>query len=216
MFKGAIFDLDGVIVDTVPLHYEAWYRLFHDDYGLEFDLSVYEHKVDGRPRMDAVHTMLPMLSTEEQQQAGNTKQGYYLDMLAAGKLKVFNSSIDFIQDLLKNNVKLVAASSSRNATFILESIDLLKDFIGVISGSDITHGKPHPEIFLKAAKLLNLSTAECIVFEDAKAGVEAAKAGGFYCVGVNRHQRNEHFLSADLKVNDLKEVSFLKLNELMK
>jgi beta-phosphoglucomutase len=212
-FKGAIFDLDGVIVDTVPLHFSAWQRLFQDDYGLHFDLSTYEQKVDGRPRVDAVKIMLPAHPLEEQKAAGDLKQSYYLEMLNSGKLKVFDSSLRFIESLLQQGVRIVAASSSRNATYILEKIDLLKDFEGVVSGNDIQHGKPHPEIFLKAADILQLPKNECIVFEDAKAGVEAAKAGDFFCVGIDRHHREEHFLKADVCVSDLGEINYIELNK---
>jgi beta-phosphoglucomutase len=207
-FQGAIFDLDGVIVDTVPLHFSAWQRLFQDDYGLIFDLSVYEQKVDGRPRMDAVRTMLPDLTPEEQIHAGDTKQGYYMDMLNAGMLSLFETSMIFIRELLAKGIRIVGASSSRNAPFILEKIGLLDDFEGVVSGADIQHGKPAPDIFLKAAEILQLPVKHCIVFEDAKSGVQAAKAGGFYCVGIDRHNRKEHFLKADLVVADLAQVNY--------
>lgn len=212
-FKGAIFDLDGVIVDTVPLHYEAWRMLFEDDYYLHFDLHTYEQKVDGKPRQDGVKAMLPNLSTEEQEKAGATKQGYYVEMLRSGKLKVFESSLTFIENLLARGIKLAGASSSQNAPEILETIGLLDKFVGVVSGKEIEQGKPHPEIFLKAAQMLNLDHKDCVVFEDAKVGVEAAKAGDFFCVGIDRHDRREHFLHADLRISDLSELKVEQLDE---
>ncbi len=212
-FKGAIFDLDGVIVDTVPLHFEAWRKLFEEDYQLRFDLHTYEQKVDGKPRLDGVKAMLPKLTPAQQEQAGLVKQGYYVEMLQAGKLKVFDSSLQFINELLQHGIKLVGASSSQNAPDILASIGLLDQFVGVVSGKEIQQGKPHPEIFLKAAQILELATNECVVFEDAKVGVEAAKAGGFFCVGIDRHDRQEHFLQADIRLNDLANLKLMTLQQ---
>ena len=93
-------------------------------------------------------------------------------------------------------------------------IGLTDDFTTIIDGHDIKHGKPHPEIFLKAAAGLKLNVNECVVFEDSKAGVEAAKAGGFLCVGIDRHNHPEHYKLSDLHIPDLKKVNFSVLEKL--
>jgi beta-phosphoglucomutase family hydrolase len=215
-FKGAIFDLDGVIVDTVPLHFTAWKRLFIDDFHIPFDMKIYEEKVDGIPRLDAIRIMLPDLSEEEIIKVGDIKQGYYLEMLHSGKLKKFDPAFTLIKDLLNHNILLAAASSSKNTKEILKMIGIIDDFSTIIDGHAIVHGKPHPEIFLKAAAGLKLDVKECVVFEDSKAGVEAAKAGGFLCVGIDRHNHPEHYKLADLHVSSLKEVNFAVLEKLFK
>lgn len=215
-FKGAIFDLDGVIVDTVPLHYEGWRYLFTDIHHIPFTRKDYEDKVDGKPRNDGVRAILPNLTLEEAIKEGEIKQKKYLELIAAGKMKEFPTSFALLKELKSKGIKLAAASSSKNAVFILEKVNLLKTFDAVISGNDFTHGKPHPEIFLKAAKAIKLDVKDCIVFEDALAGVQAAKAGGFICVGINRHQKDENYREADLVVTDLGEVNYEILAKLIK
>jgi beta-phosphoglucomutase family hydrolase len=211
MFKGAIFDLDGVIVDTVPLHFEAWKYLFETVHGIPFSKTDYDAKVDGKPRIDGVRSIMPSLTKEEAIAAGNVKQRYYLELIEQGKLVQFTSSVKLIKELIAHKILLAAASSSKNARFILSKIGLLSDFNAIISGDDFTHGKPHPEIFLNAAKALKLDVKECIVFEDSIAGVQAAKAGGFICVGIDRHNNPANYHAADLVVKDLAEVSFATL-----
>ena len=207
-------DLDGVIVDTVPLHFVAWKRLFEDHFNIPFDLDTYENKVDGIPRLDAIRVMLPDLSEQEVMKASEIKQGYYLEMLHAGKMKKFDSAFTLINELLEHNILLAAASSSKNTKEILKLVGLIDDFSIIIDGYAIEHGKPDPEIFLKAAAGLKLDVKECVVFEDSKAGVEAADAGGFLCIGIDRHNNPEHYKLADLHVPDLKGVNFAVLEKL--
>lgn len=215
-FKGAIFDLDGVIVDTVPLHFESWKYLFETIHGIPFSKVDYDTKVDGKPRIDGVRSIIPNLSKEEAIKKGEIKQERYLKLIDEGKLAQFPSSIKLIKELIAHKILLAAASSSKNASFILNKIGLLADFNVVISGDDFTYGKPHPEIFLNAAKALKLDVKNCIVFEDAIVGVQAAKAGGFVCVGIDRHNNPANYRNADLVVKDLCEVNFTVLEKLVK
>ena len=115
----------------------------------------------------------------------------------------FATSIPFVKALRASGILLAAASSSENTSIILDRIGLLADFTAVVTAADVTHGKPHPEIFLAAAQRMGLSVSECVVFEDAESGVKAAKQGGFFCIGVDRHQQSEYFQEADLVVSDL-------------
>ncbi len=212
-FKGVIFDLDGVLVDTVPLHYAAWHRMF-TEYGYAFDEKIYREKVDGRPRLDGVRGVMHDVGPAQVTEAGDRKQAYYLEMIAAGKLKAFESSLRFIAELRRHQIMLAAASSSINARLILETIGVLYEFAAVVTSADIIQGKPDPEIFLTAAACLDLSEAECVVIEDAQAGIQAAKRGGFFCVGVNRQAQPEYFLEADVVVEDIGELGYASLEQL--
>lgn len=214
-FKGAIFDLDGVIVDTVPLHFKSWKYLFETLHGIPFTRKDYDDKVDGKPRIDSIHLYLPHLTPAEKEAASEAKQQHYLKLLNEGEIEQFPSSIKLLKELQAKDVLLAAASSSKNAVYILEKIGLIKDFVVVISGNDFTHGKPHPEIFLNAARAINLDVKECIVFEDALSGVQAAKAGGFCCVGINRHNNPQNYSGADIVVTDLAEVNHATLKNLL-
>ena len=189
-------------MDSVPLHYAAWKRLFEEN-GHAFDNRIYRQKVDGRPRLDGVRGVMCDLDEESVIEAGNRKQGYYQEMINQGQLQPFPTSIPFIKALSARGILLAAASSSENTCLILDAIGVLGDFTAVVTAADVKHGKPHPDIFLAAAKRMGLSVPECVVFEDAESGVKAAKRGGFYCVGVDRHQQSEYFREADLVVTDL-------------
>lgn len=204
-YKGVIFDLDGVLVDTVPLHFDAWKRMFNE-YGYEFNQEIYQEKVDGRPRLDGVRGVMETLDEAELTEAGKRKQGYYLEMINNGQLQAFVSSMTLIRQLRKQGIRLATASSSVNASCILEKLGVLEDFETVVTADDVSVGKPHPEIFLTAAKRLNLEVSDCLVFEDAVSGVQAAKAGGFFCIAVDRHNQPDKFDKADIVIKDAEEI----------
>jgi beta-phosphoglucomutase len=214
--KGAIFDLDGVIVNTVPLHFGAWKKMFNK-YGYKFKMEDYLAKVDGRPRLEGAAAILTELSPDEIKRAGEKKQKYYLELLNKDPINIFGSSVDLLKEMKRKDIKLAAASSSKNAVLILKKINLFAMFDANVSGADFKKGKPDPEIFLTAAAKIGLSPEECVVFEDAKSGVQAAVNGGFYCVGINRHDNLKALKGANVVVNDLSEISLkeiLRLGEI--
>ena len=215
-FKGAIFDLDGVIVDTVPLHMASWKNLFEKDYRIPFTYETYQTYVDGKSRLDAIRLLLPQLSEREIIYAGELKQKYFLELIAVETIKTFADALILIENLIKHKILLAAASSSKNAVLILEKVGLLKKFQIIISGSNFTHGKPDPEIFLNTAKAMALSVKECVVFEDSLAGIQAAKAGGFFCVGIDRNNYPKNYTLADLHVTNLREARYALLIEKLK
>ena len=204
--KAAIFDLDGVIVDTVPLHFHAWQKMF-EQYGHKFTMADYLAKVDGRPRLEGAAAILTELAPEEIIKAGDVKQGYYQAILDNDEIEIFDSSVKVIKELKARGIKLAAASSSKNAVRILKKIKLYDIFEVNVSGADFEKGKPDPEIFLTAAARLGVEPKESVVFEDARSGVEAAVNGGFIAVGINRHDNAEALAGADRIVNDLSELS---------
>lgn len=203
--KGAIFDLDGVIVNTVPLHFKAWKRLF-EEYGHKFEMKDYLAKVDGRPRLEGAAAILTEFNEEEIKEAGAEKQFYFLECLEKDPIEIFESSVKLLNEMKKKGIKLAAASSSKNATKILKRINLFNIFDVNVSGADFEKGKPDPEIFLLAASKMNLKPEECVVFEDAKSGVEAARRGNFFCVGIDRHGNPEALKDAHKIVKDLSEI----------
>jgi len=212
-FKGGIFDLDGVIVDTVPLHFKAWKRMF-GEYGKNFNFDDYKNKVDGIPRLDGARAILTDLSKGELEKAAAKKQNYYLELVNKGEIEVYESSVSLLKELRSRGVKTAAASSSRNCKYILEKTDLLGLFDSVVQGGDFKKGKPDPEIFLLAGERIGASRGESCVFEDAKLGVEAAKAGGMKCVGIDRTGTPELLQKADIVVRDLSEVGYERLKGL--
>lgn len=214
-FKGAIFDLDGVIVDTVPLHFNAWKKMFAE-YGKDFTFADYKKKVDGIPRLDGARAILTDLSEDELEKAASKKQGYYMELVDNAEIGIYHSTVDLINELKKNNIKIAAASSSRNCRYILEITKLVDLFETIVIGGEFKKGKPDPEIFLLAATRLRLSSDEVVVFEDAMLGVEAARNGGMRCVGIARKGDKNILKKADIVVSDLSEVNYRELKGLFK
>lgn len=213
--KGLIFDMDGVVVNTIPLHFKAWKRMF-SDYGVAFSFDDYKKKVDGIPRLDGARAILSELSNEELEEAANRKQKYFREYLSTEKIQVYDDAYSFIKGLERDTIGVAVASSSKNCKDVLKSAGLYDVFDAIIDGYDFMKGKPGPEIFINAAKKINLNPLECIVFEDAKLGVEAAKNGDMFCVGVDRVDSPELLNKADIVIKDFSEISFEKIKELFK
>lgn len=185
--QAVIFDLDGVIVSTDEQHYQAWKRMA-DEEGIYFDREI-NHRLRGVARTDCVEIILERAhreySDEEKAELAARKNGYYRELLTDLPPKsLLPGAMAVMDELKRRGVKVAVASSSRNTPYILERIKLDDYFDAVADGNDITHSKPHPEVFLIAAERLGVPPAECLVVEDAKAGVEAALNAGMKCLGV--------------------------------
>ncbi len=203
--RGIIFDLDGVLVDTVPTHIAAWKRLF-DEEGYAFDESVYHDKVDGRPREDGVRAVMVGASEERVLAAARRKEGYFLELIDGGGLRVFDDTRAFLEACRAAGHRLATASSSRNVRYILERAGLAGYFTAIVGGGEVGRGKPDPGIFLLAAERIGLDPASCVVVEDAVLGVQAARAGGFYCVGIDRTGDGSRLTGANVIAGDLAQV----------
>ncbi len=212
--KAAVFDLDGVIVNTVPFHFKAWKRMF-GEYGKEFTFEDYKEKVDGIPRLDGARAILDSLSEEELQLAARKKQGFYREYLSEEKVPVYKSSVKLIEDLKRHEIKIAVVSSSKNCSYILEKAKLYPLVDIEVNGNEITKGKPNPQMFLMGADKLKVKPAECVGFEDAVLGVEAVKRAGMKCIGVDRYQEPQRLKKADIIVSDLREIDISKLKELI-
>lgn len=185
--KGIIFDLDGVIVSTDEQHYLGWQALA-DRLGIPFGREV-NNRFRGVSRMacmDILEEIGGKCYTEQEKIAYATwKNDYYRRLL--GELTPANLSGDVkstLDALRAKGIKLAIGSSSRNAKFILERIGLADYFDAISDGTNISRSKPDPEVFLKAAEFLGLKPEECLVVEDATAGVDAAHAAGMKAAAV--------------------------------
>jgi len=205
-FKGIISDLDGVIVNTVKQHFRSW-RLMFAEYGVNLTFEDYQKKLDGIPRQDGARNILPHFDETQIEAASAKKQAYFLEEIRSG-VQTYPPTVALFEELQQRGIKLAAISSSKNCETILHSVGLYEMFLTVITGNDVSRGKPDPQVFLMAAERLGLSPSECVVFEDANLGVEAAKRGGFRCVGIDRHNSPRLLAKADLIVEDLGEIGF--------
>lgn len=215
MFKAAIFDLDGVIVDTVPIHFKAWKKMF-SEYGIEFSFDDYKAKVDGIPRYDGAKAILKDLSDREIKEAAARKQVHFLEYIEKEDIPVYRSSIDLVKQLKGRDKKIAVASSSRNCKRILGRLNIIDLADVIVDGNDLTRGKPDPQIFQLAAQGLGCAYKECIVFEDAVLGVEAAVNGNMPCVGVDRYNNPKRLAKANLVVDDLSKLDYKTLEGLFK
>ena len=208
--KGLIFDLDGVLVDTVPAHFAAWKRMF-EEHGYEFGKPEYRRLVDGRPRYDGARAVMTRHSENEVRTAANKKNDYYVEMIERGEFRVFDAAVQLVRQCQSEGYGLAAASSSANVRSVLEKAGLLDAFQVVIGGDDVENGKPNPDIFLAAASGLGLKVDECVVIEDSTSGVEAAKNGGFYCVGLLHEEHENELTAADYVISSLSEINIKRI-----
>jgi len=187
VIKAVIFDLDGVIVDTAHYHYVAWQKLAKE-LGITFTEKENE-KLKGVSRMRSLEIILELggisLSDEKKEELATKKNSWFVDYIEAIKPEeIFKGVKQMLNSLRENGYKVALASSSKNAETVLRLLEIKGFFDAVVDGTMIIKSKPDPEIFLLAASKVGVYPNECIVFEDAEAGVEAAIAAGMKCVGV--------------------------------
>jgi len=211
MLEAVIFDMDGVITDTVPIHFKAWKKMF-ENHGYYFDFQVYKEKVDGKPRLDGIASVATDVEKENLIKMADEKQGYFLEFVKLEPPEVFKDTMNLILELKENNIKIAVASSSKNTKLILEKIGIIDLFDAVVTGYDFEKGKPDPEIFLIAAKRLGVNSKNCIVIEDAIEGINAGINAGMKTIGIARHGNEKELSHAHVVVNSLKEINidFLK------
>ena len=187
MIKGFLFDLDGVIVDTAKYHFMAWKRLA-DELGIDFTIEDNE-RLKGVSRMASLDIILEIgnkkISAEEKVTAAKRKNDWYVDYITKMPAEeVLPGALEFMQKAKERGIKIALGSASKNAQTILDRLNISDYFDAIISGNEVTQAKPDPEVFLKGAKELGLQPEECIVFEDAEAGIEAAINGNMKSVGI--------------------------------
>lgn len=187
MIKGFIFDLDGVLVDTVDYHYASWEKLAKQ-LGFKLQPTIKE-KLKGISRMDSLELVLKQgkikASAKQKIAYAAQKNEWYLEFLENLNDKVILKGVKtFIEKSQKAKIKLTVGSASKNATSILQKTSLKDSFIEIVDGNHVKYPKPHPEVFLKAAKAMKLKPQECIVFEDSNKGLQAAVTGKFRRLGI--------------------------------
>ena len=188
--KACIFDLDGVICDTAKYHFKAWRRLAND-LGSDFTEEENE-KLKGVSRAESLNLILrwggiEIHDDEEKRLLTDKKNSWYLEFIERMTPDEILPGVEkFLSDLKRRNIKIGLGSASKNSMPILEKLGLVSYFETIIDGTKTSRSKPDPEVFLLAAKGLNVLPQNAIVFEDAEAGIEAALTGGFYAVGIGQ------------------------------
>ncbi len=218
MIKACIFDLDGVIVDTAKYHFLAWKRLAAE-LGFEFTKENNE-RLKGVSRMHSLEILFELgninLSQEKKEELAAKKNEWYREYILKMKPdEILPGVLNFLEDLKKNKIKIALGSASRNAFTILERVSIKKYFDAIIDGTKVSKAKPNPEIFLKAAHSVGEKPENCVVFEDAQAGVEAAINAGIQVIGIGSPVtlKKANFIVPDLTKFNLQYLNMIFENK---
>jgi len=212
-FKAFLFDLDGVICDTAKYHYLAWKRLA-DMLGIPFDEKANE-AFKGVSRMRCMELLLEFgnrtADDEEKVRLADMKNEWYVEYLHdLDRSELLPGALEVLEECRRRGIKTAICSASKNAPLILSRLEITDYFNAVIDGNKVTKAKPDPEVFLLGAKELGVEPAECVIFEDSLAGVQAGISENIFVVGIGKP---ENLPGADIVVENL---SYLDVDSLLK
>ncbi|WP_243472074.1 HAD family hydrolase [Winogradskyella sp. MH6] len=213
MLKAVLFDMDGVIVDTEPLHRKAYHQMF-DDVNINVDEDLYA-SFTGQSTINICKRLVDHFNLNETpEELVSLKRKHYKIFFENDDLELIDGVLDRIQDYHSNDVKLVVASSASMLGIkqIFERFDLNQYFSAKFSGADLKKSKPHPEIFIKAAESTGFSKSECLVIEDSTNGIKAAHSAGIYCVGFKSpHSSHQDYSLANKIITSFEEISYSEI-----
>ena len=216
MLKAIIFDMDGVLVNSEPLHRKAYFNMF-EEFNLNVSNSLYE-SFTGKSTSAICKELCEIfdLSISHEKLMFSKRKHFKAIFDNDPEFQMIDGALSLIKNYFYHNLTLILASSASmtNINRIFKKFDLDKFFKAKISGADLKESKPNPEIFIKAAKLSGFSKSECIVIEDSTNGIIAAKSAEIFCIGFNSpNSKNQNYNEADLITNDLNEIMFSKISE---
>lgn len=212
--KACIFDLDGVLVDTAKYHFLAWKRL-----ASELNINFTEkdnERLKGVSRMRSLEIILEIgdvsFDNETKINLTEKKNKWYVEYISQlTPDEILQGTEEFLKLAKSNDIKLALGSASKNSMLILDKLNLTNYFDAIIDGTKVTNAKPDPEVFLMGAKKLNVCPKNCVVFEDAAAGIKAAQNAGMYSIGIGSP---EILNSADLVIPGLHKMDLHLLQTL--
>ena len=206
MLKAILFDFDGTIANTEPLHYKTWKETLKD-YGVETDPKFYKQHISGRTNPAIIQNLLPQLSPTEAEKVANEKEAKFREM--AVSLQPLTGLLDFIEWVKNQKLQraVVTNAPPENAEFMLEVLQLKDTFPLVILGGEMTVAKPDPAPYKLCLEKLEISPKEAIVFEDSRSGINSAVGAGIYTVGVSSTHEPESLLEvgASIVINDFSD-----------
>ena len=214
--KAVLFDMDGVIVDTEPLHRKAYFHMFND-----LDIHVSEEiytTFTGASTNKVCDTLIEKYELKNsREELARIKRKYFKDYFYNdADFNLLPGVEDLIKNYFENEIKLVLASSASMTTInmVFEKFELEKYFMGKISGDELKESKPNPEIFLIAAEIANEPKENCMVIEDSTNGIIAAHSAGIFCTAYkSEHSVGQNYEKANLVISDFSEIEFEKMGE---
>jgi beta-phosphoglucomutase family hydrolase len=215
MLKAVLFDMDGVIVDTEPLHRKAYHKMF-DDVNIKVDSVLYE-SFTGQSTINICKRLVEhfKLNDSPEHLMGLKRKHYKHLFNNDDELALIDGVLDLIKDYHSNGIALVVASSASmlGINQIFERFDLNQYFSAKFSGADLKKSKPHPEIFIKAAESTGFSKSKCMVIEDSTNGIKAAHAAGIFCTGFkSEHSSGQDYTLANIIIESFKEIAYSEQN----
>ncbi len=210
-----IFDMDGVIVDTNPFHKET-INQFCTKYGFRLTEEKLRNKIYGRTNREWITNLFGTLTEEQLQAYAFEKEQLFRDVYAQ-YIKPVKGLLSFLDLLEQNNIpRSIATSAPRaNVDFVLKGTGIGKYFEVILDESMVTHGKPHPEIYLKSAQALGLPSNQCIVIEDSLSGILAGKASGAHVIGITTTHTKEEMNNTDLVIDDFQNLTLNQLTSII-
>jgi beta-phosphoglucomutase family hydrolase len=202
-----VFDADGVLADTGPIHFESWVKMANE-IGIKFTKDYFE-RTFGEQSVPIVRRLVGSEASQEfVVKWANKKEEYYREMVK-DKLEPLPGVIELIKDLKKNNFKLAVGSSGppQNVELLLKSLKVKEYFDVVTTAAEVQISKPAPDVFLISAENLNIKPENCLVIEDAPVGITAAKSAGMKCIALSTTHSDDELLDADLVVEDLSNIN---------
>ncbi len=211
---GILFDMDGVIADTNPFH-KITIQQFCAQHGIEATDSFLEEKVYGRVNKEWIPELFGAITTAESEKLADEKEALFREIYAS-HLKAVDGLLDFLSLLQQHSISAAIATSAplENAEFILSGLNISHFFDAVLHSAHVEQGKPHPEIYLKAAAALGEKPTDCIVIEDSISGVLAGKAAACKVIGVTTTHTREELGAIDLGIDDFVGLSLSDLKKL--
>jgi len=212
-----LFDLDGVVADTMGYHAKAW-RAFGKNYGFKITNHLLFHYFTGRVNDEILEYLFKRKLTKEELKKYISEKENFYRKLYRPHIKPVKGLLKFLSDLKKANVKIAlgTAAPKDNVKFILKGTKAKKYFKHIITAEHVKLGKPNPDIYLKAAKIIKAKPQNCIVFEDAMNGIEAARRAGMKVVAVATTHKAQELKHADMVIKDFTKVKIENLQKLIR
>jgi beta-phosphoglucomutase len=217
MLKAVIFDMDGVIIESEPLHHYAYHSMFKD-VNVKVSDALYE-SFTGKSTINVCKQVCSLFNLKETPEYLVSLKRKHFDFVFNNDLNfdLIEGVLEVIQDYHNNGLTLILASSATMPSIdrIFNRFDLNPYFKAKLSGADLKQSKPHPEIFINAVKASGFKNTECIIIEDSTNGIEAAKGAGVFCIGFDSFQsKNQDYSKAGLVIKDFNDISFNKIKGL--